>query len=210
MPPSRSPGIDVGIVDSGLSSAIPPAAWFRQPTPRTVDTTRLVRTSYGSKTGRNLVGLGLALGVPLTVIEWFAMQEDPMRLAILVPASIFSVFLVIVPAFPARRLARALRVGRVARATVTDVTVRPPGTGPTIDAMRNGFAAGRLRLADGGGDEIKFESDAPWAPRLQVGSPVEVLVDPGRRKVLWILGPVDNDDLVPSSDRDSSRTMPGR
>jgi hypothetical protein len=211
MPSNSSPPTLVAVVaEPGLRSAIPPASWFRQPPPRPVDTKRLVRTSYRSRTGRNLVGIGLALGVPLIVIELFAIREDPGRLVILVPATIFAAFMVAVPIVPAVRLARALRVGHVAHATVTDVTVRPPGYGPTIDAMTNGFAAGQYRLADGGREKIAFESDAPWATRLQPGTRIAVLVEPASGRPLWILGPADDQDATESSDRDGSRTMPGR
>jgi hypothetical protein len=157
-----------------------------------------------------VVGLAVFLGLPFTVLEVWGVGQDPGQLVILIPGMAFLAVVLAVPAFQARRLARALRTGRVAHATVTNVIVQPPEAYmPTIEAMRNGFAAGNLRLLEGG-DEVKFESDAFWASRLRPGTPIEVLVDPRQNRILWILGPTDVDESVRSSDPGDSRTMPER
>jgi hypothetical protein len=116
----------------------------------------------------------------------------------------------VVPAIGALRLARALRIGILRQATIVSAEVRPPGDRTTIDSVRNGFASGSLRLrgAANGGDEIPFETDAGWVATLRAGSDVDVLVDPKRGRIIWILGP--SDQAEPAVDLPVSRTMPER
>src|SRR6266850_3494399 len=103
-----SPGL---LFEFGASALVPPRAWFQTPPPRDVDVARLIRTSYASSTGKGLVGLGLVLGVPLLVIGILAMATDPWHIVTAALGGLFAAFLVIVPALPALRFARALRHG---------------------------------------------------------------------------------------------------
>jgi len=189
-----------GAGEFGLSDEVPPPSWFRQVPPRAVDTGHLVRASYRSVAGRSLAGIGIVMGVALLVFAFIAREKEPGSAVLLLGFALFCAFMTILPVLPARRLARALRDGTVVGSTVTEVAISPPGVRTTIDSIANGFAKGRLRVPGLAEDEIEFESDSAWATRVAEGSRIDVLVDPRRQRVLWILGP----------SADDSRTMPGR
>jgi hypothetical protein len=178
-----SPGL---LFEFGASSGVPPRAWFETPPPREVDLAGLIRTSYGSSTGKGLVGLGLLLGIPLLVIGILAMASDPWHIVTATLGGLFAAFLVIAPALPAIRFARALRFGVIDHATVA--------------ASSN--ARGGVRIVDRRGRDIPYDPVMMWRTRLRVGADVDLLVDPVRDRVLWILGPAGDDG--------DSRTMPGQ
>jgi uncharacterized protein (DUF58 family) len=177
----------------GLTMEIPAGSWFRQPPPRAVDTSRIVRASYRSVAGRSLAGFGIVSGIALLVVAWFAREQEPGSAILLLGFALFCVLMILLPVLPARRLAHALRDGVVSAGTVTNVEIEPVGTRRTIDSIANGLARGRLRVPGLADDGVEFESDAPWATRIAEGSRMDVLVDPERRRVLWILGPAADD-----------------
>jgi hypothetical protein len=208
--PKTRPGNPLVSAEFGLTSQIPPNSWFRDPPPRDVAVAGLIAAGYRSFVGKSFVGLGLALGLPLVVIGFAGADSDPWFWVIPTAGALFAAFLVVVPAIGALRLARALRIGILRQAMIVSAEVRPPGDRTTIDSMRNGFARGSLRLrgAENGGTEIPFETDARWAATLRAGSDVDVLVDPKRGRIIWILGPSDR--AAPAVDLPVSRTMPER
>lgn len=76
------------------------------------------------------------------------------------PMGVFGLLVVVVPALPARRAARAVRVGVLVLGEVTEVAYRPPGDATTVDALTNGFATGRRRVQHPRRTfEEKFETD---------------------------------------------------
>ena len=83
------------------------------------------------------------------------------------------------------RFARALRNGVIDHATVA--------------AAQN--ARGRVRIVDRRGRDIPYDPVMMWRTKLRVGASIDLLVDPIRDRVLWILGPEGDDG--------DSRTMPG-
>jgi hypothetical protein len=179
-----SPGL---LFEVGLSSKVPPRTWFRNPPPRDVDVADLIRTSYGSSTGKGLVGLGLLLGVPLLVIGILAMATDPWHIVTATLGGLFATVLVVVPSIPALRFARALRLGVIDHATI---------------AAAPNAARGGVRIIDRRGGDIPYDPVMMWRTKLRVGADIELLVDPDRDRVLWILGPAGDDG--------DSRTMPGQ
>ena len=159
--------------------------------PRIAPTRALLSASYGSTSGKSLVGMGIilvAVGVLFAVIAvtddigfvWFALAMGALGL-----------FMIVVPTLPARRAARAIRTGVRIEGEIVDIAYRPPGPGATIDALTNGFATGRRRvLHPRGVFEDTFETDATWAGQLRPGSRIELLADPLDQRVLVDLGPV--------------------
>jgi hypothetical protein len=185
-----SPGL---LFEFDASAWVPPRAWFRNPPPRDVDVAGLIRTSYGSFAGKSIAGIGLLLGIPLLVIGVLAMATDPWHIVTATLGGLFAAVFVVVPALPALRFARALRLGVIERATVT--------------ATPNAAGAG-LRIVDRRGRDVPFDPVMMWRTTLLVGSEVDLLVDPKPDRVLWILGPADQWPVA--SDRTASRTMPGQ
>lgn len=179
-----SPGL---LFEVGLSSRVPPRAWFQTPPPRDVDVAGLIRTSYGSLTGKSMVGLGLLLGIPLLVIGIAAMATDPWHIVTATIGGVFAAVLVVIPALPALRFARALRLGVIDHATLAAIP----------NAARPGY-----RIVDRGGRDVPFDPVMMWRTKRRVGANIELLVDPVSDRVLWILGPPGEDD--------DSRTMPGQ
>lgn len=194
--PRILPGNPGVLFEVGLSSRLPPRAWFRSPPPRDVDVGNLLRASYGSLSGRTLVAIGLLLGIPLFVIGILVTGTVTEHVVIAAAGLLFAAFFVIVPAIPAVRFARALRLGVIDHATVTRE--------PTPNATRGG-----LRIRDQGGNDVPFDAALMWSQRLRAGMDIELLVDPARGRVLWILGPAGDDESIPD-DSFGSRTMPGR
>ena len=185
-----SPGL---LFEFGASAWVPPRAWFQNPPPRDVDVARLVRTSYGSLVGKSMVGIGLLLGVPLLVIGILAMATDPWHIVTAALGGLFAAVFAVLPALPALRFARALRFGVIDRATVA--------------ATLNAAGAG-LRIVDRTGRDVPFGGVMMWRTTLLVGAEVDLLVDPKRDRVLWILGPADQWPIA--GDPTASRTMPGQ
>lgn len=90
-----------------------------------------------------------------------------------------------------RRLNEALRRGLVRKATVHEAHFEPPGGGQSSRREhRHGLAWG-MRVVEHprGHFEDEFECDDPWAPDLEAGTTVRVLVHPTRKKTLLDLGP---------------------
>ena len=185
-----SPGL---LFEFGASAWVPPRAWFQNPPPRDVDVAGLVRTSYASLAGKSIVGIGLLLGVPLFVIGILAIAGDPWHVVTATLGGLFAVLFSILPALPALRFARALRLGVIDQATVT--------------TMPNAAGAG-LRIVDRRGRDVPFDAVMMWQTKLSAGAEVDVLVDPRRDRVLWILGPADQQPVT--DDPTASRTMPGQ
>jgi hypothetical protein len=161
--------------------------------PRPVALGKLLRASYGSTVGKSMVGLALIGGVPITAIGLVSSRDSIGGFGIALFGIVFTIALLAVPAFPARRAARALRRDVRAVAEVVGVEVSPPGSRNTIDSIKHGFASGTwLVMHPMGSFETTFETDAAWVPELRVGSKVLLLVDPDRQRVDVQLGPVDH------------------
>ena len=185
-----SPGL---LFEVGASAWMPPRAWFQNPPPRDVNVAGLIRTSYGSLVGRSMVGIGLLLGIPLLVIGIFAMATDPWHIVTATLGGLFALVFAVLPALPALRFARALRLGVIDQATVT---ATPSAAGPG------------LRIVDRRGRDVPFDPVMMWQTTLRPGAEVDLLVDPKRDRVLWILGPADERPVA--DDPTGSRTMPGQ
>jgi len=185
MVPRIFPGSPGLLFEFGASAWVPPRAWFENPPPRDVDVAGLIRTSYGSSTGKGLVGVGLLLGVPLLVIGLAAMATDPWHIVTATIGGLFATVLSLVPAVPALRFAGALRDGVLDHATI---------------AAAPNAARGGVRIIDRRGREIRYDPVMMWRTNLRAGANLDLLVDPARDRVLWILGP-EGDDA-------DSRTMP--
>jgi hypothetical protein len=178
----------------GIDDLVRAAVLASPDPPRPVSMGRLLRESYGSTVGKSMVGLALVGGVPVTAIGLISSRDDIGGLGIALFGLLFTIAFLAVPAFPARRAARALQRGVRAVAEVIAVDVRPPGSRNTIDSIKHGFASGTWRVMHRMGSfETTFETDAAWAPELRVGSKVLLLVDPDRQRVAFRLGPVEQD-----------------
>lgn len=86
----------------------------------------------------------------------------------------------------------ALRWGRLAYASITDVTVGPPGPGnrSSLEAIEHGEARGTwvINLPEGQLTQ-RFALDEPWVPWLSNGTTVRVLMHP-HKPILWMpVGP---------------------
>jgi hypothetical protein len=180
------PGPEFGRLEDAVRSVV-----VAHPSPpRPCDRRVLLRISYGSTAGKSIVGVAVFLGLPLTAIELWAMASDPGHGLIAIVAAAFTAFLLITPALPARRAAKALQIGLLTTAEVLEVQLRPRGDPLTIDSISHGFAGGRWRVRGPlGAFEEAFETDASWALTVDVGKQVPVLVDPDRAKVFVPIGP---------------------
>ena len=123
--------------------------------------------------------------MPLLVIGLAAMATDPWHLVTATIGGLFATVLSLVPAVPALRFARALRDGVLDHATI---------------AAAPNAARGGVRIIDRRGREIRYDPVMMWRTNLRAGANLDLLVDPARDRVLWILGP-EGDDA-------DSRTMP--
>jgi hypothetical protein len=189
-----NPGV---LFEFDFTDRFPARAWFTTPPPRAVDVAAIVRASYASNVGRTLAGIGLILGVPLGLIGLAGMSRDPWNVVTATAGAAFAAIFVAVPAVPAIRLGRALRHGVLAQATVThDAAAKDP--------RRRG-----LGLRDEAGRDIPYDPALTWTRRLRAGMAIDVLVDPARERVLWILGPAESEPAG-TDERAGSDTMPGR
>lgn len=178
----------------GLDDLVRAAVRATPDPPRPVAMGSLLRANYGSTAGKSMVGVALVLGLPVTAIGFITARDDIGALGIALFGLLFTIVFLVVPAMPARGAARALERGVRVVAEVVAVNVSPRGTRNTIDSIKNGFASGTWRVAHPMGSfEGKFETDAPWATRLHIGSRVQLLVDPDRQRVGITIGPVEDE-----------------
>ena len=105
---------------------------------------------------------------------------------------VFGAFVTAVPFWYAMRVRRALLDGLVVDATVVQLDSAEGPNRRTMDAMGNGYAAGRRWVQHplGGFDE-SFEFDGPGASGLRTGSRMSLLVDPAQRRTLLTVGVAD-------------------
>lgn len=180
----------------GLDEIVRAAVREMPDPPRPSALRTLLRASYGSLTGKSMVGLALLGGVPLIAIGVLGSREEPVDVVVAILGMVFMIFFLVAPALPARRASRAQQGGVRALAEVVEVELRAPGPGRTIDALKSGFASGTWRVFHPVGTfDAKFETDATWATDLRAGSKVLVLVDPDRQRVGVHLGPEDDETL---------------
>jgi hypothetical protein len=98
---------------------------------------------------------------------------------------VIPLFIAAVPFFYARRLFKAIKLGKLVSATVESVAFTQNSQN-TLDAIENGIAEGGFRLPEG--QLINFEIDQPWAKDIIVGSSVELLVLSPRFSGVFPLG----------------------
>lgn len=165
---------------------------YRNPKPgRGMPVIPLVRWILSRWKHRILVFLGvLAL---LLAVGWIAWGDPggPAAWAGVGVLAVGGLGMVSMTLMAVRRLNDVLRRGLIRKATVHDVRFQPPGDAESNpEDTRNGFAWG-MRVVDHprGHFEDEFECDDPWAPDLEAGTTVRVLVHPTRKKTLLDLGP---------------------
>jgi hypothetical protein len=162
--------------------------------PRTISTLAIVGQLYRTSGARWLVGFGLVLGLPVTLLFAFVGEGELwariLGLAIVVPTTFM---LLAAPAIGGLRLGRALAAGIQVRGEI--VTARWEGPGlrpPTFDAASHGMTVGTRHVYHPAGEfDESFESDSRWAHELRPGKQVELLAHPSERRVFFDLGPVE-------------------
>jgi hypothetical protein len=163
--------------------------------PRAVPMRTILAHMYRTSEGRWMVGLGLALGLPATIVFAFAAQGDLwakiLGLAIVVPTT---VALLGTPAWASLRLARALASGIRVQGEILRARWQGPESAiPTIAAASHGMTRGTRRVFHPAGEfDESFESDAAWADELVPGAQVAVLAHPAEQRVLFDLGPIQD------------------
>jgi len=168
-----------GFWEFGLDRAIRETVRATPAPPRPAAFGRLARLSYGSGSGKVVVGLALMLCLPLAAIEFWGSLSDPGHLVIAFPSAAFTALLLIAPALPARRAAQAVHRGVIAEASVLEARHAEQGIGT---------AAGRWRVSHpSGGFDESFAVDGPVAADLRAGDRVRVLIDPYRHEGLFLL-----------------------
>lgn len=162
--------------------------------PRTISTLAILGHLYRTSAARWLVGFGLVLGLPVTIVFAFLAEGELwvriLGLAIIVPTTFM---LLAAPAIGGLRLARALAAGIQIRGEI--VTARWQGPGlrpPTIEAGSHGMTVGTRHVYHPAGEfDESFESDSRWAHELTPGKQVALLGHPSERRVFFDLGPVE-------------------
>jgi hypothetical protein len=163
--------------------------------PRKVQLWPVLYRCYGSRSGRVVTAAGVALGVPGSVAAALAAGSVASKLILIAIVWGVTAILIASPGVRGWRALLALRYGEVADGRV----VRSAWTGPSlraasVDAQTHGLARGTWKVdSPAGVFEAAFESDAPWARRLEPGTKVRLLVDPVRLRVLMDLGPTSED-----------------
>jgi len=152
--------------------------------PRGVGYAKVLRSVFASSLGFATVASGsvlllAAVGflwgskgavIPLVLAAWF----------LLVGVGVW----IIMFAY-AGRVQRALQRGTISEARVVSLDRAEGPSRRTLDAMSNGFVAGARKVRHPLGDfDDRFRYDGRGATSLDVGSPMMVLVDPERQKVL--------------------------
>lgn len=159
---------------------------------------------YRTTEARWMVGLGVLLGVPVTIVLAFVAEGElwtkALGLAIIVPTT---VMLVGTPAFASWRLAHALASGIRVRGEIIRSKWHGPATGtPTIGAASYGMTRGTRRVHHPAGQfNESFESDSAWAGALKPGTQVMLLAHPTERRVFFDLGPTTADLPAIEGDR---------
>ncbi len=163
--------------------------------PRAVSIRAVLAHVYRTNEARWMVGLGLVLGLPVTIVAAFIAEGEPwlrvVLLAIVVPTT---VMLLGTPAFASWRLARALASGIRVQGEIVRANWQDPGTRvPTIAASASGMTRGTRRVHHPAGQfSESFESDSAWSAALKPGTQVTLLAHPTERRVFFDLGPTED------------------
>jgi hypothetical protein len=151
--------------------------------PRAIGYAHVARSLWVSSLGlAALFGLlSVVLGLIFVATSWSAAWVVVVGALFI----IFGEFVIAVRFVAARRIQRALRLGIVRRAIVMELDIAEGPGGRTMDAMKNGFAAGIRRVDHPLGEfKDRFQFDGAGGASLTAGSRMTVLVDPNRQKVV--------------------------
>jgi hypothetical protein len=160
-------------------------ALLRQPDPpRELRFLETLRAVLKVKTMRVILAVTLGLAFALCGFGILGVSTDRTTTMVL---GLLSLLLSMAPLFYAYRLTKALRHGRIDLAVVESVEYSGPGARDTLDAIENGIARGKWRIAEG--TLLDFEVDEPWANELRLGTRVEVLVAGRTAAAVFPLGP---------------------
>lgn len=175
----------------GFESWVTAVATAQPDPPRSFDRWELARALVWSRDTLLLSSLGAGM---LAVAAWFISGWDSSPWAAALGAVLFvagGLFCLLANPVGFYRAARALRRGVRARATIVSVTIVRRLTGPET-------AVGERIIHHPRGEfRQRFEVAAPWKRQLREGTVLDVLVDPGQRKVLWELGIEGRDRHAP-------------
>lgn len=150
-----------------------------------------MRRIYTSRPGVAMTAFALLIGIPATVASIVAVGSTWERVSLIAVCAGITATFAALPAIGAVRFRRLIIQGIRAPGEILTVRWHAAGIRPeTIDAADNGMARGTRRVFHPSGvfDET-FESDAPWASTLGVGTAIDLLIDPSRLKVWLDLGP---------------------
>jgi len=140
--------------------------------PREVKFSTVLRVVLRQKSTRVVVVVCLCCGIALLAISINGGATERLPLSLLA----FAILLMSAAPFVfAKRLAQALRKGRIDFAVVESLAYSGAGARDTLDSRMNGIARGNWRIR--GGPLMVFEIDDSWAKELRVGSRVEVLAE---------------------------------
>ena len=152
--------------------------------PRGVGYPKVLRSVFASSLGFATVASGSILFLAAAGFLWGAKGA-------LIPLVIAAWFLLvgvlvwIITFTYAGRVRRALEKGMISEARVVTLDKAEGPSRRTLDAMSNGFVAGMRKVRHPLGDfDDRFRYDGRGAASLDVGSPMRVLVDPDKQKVL--------------------------
>lgn len=162
----------------------------RQPIPpRVVSYRRLLRVTSATPATPVIALFGVA-AIVSGLAFWLAESDIGWR-AVAAGFFVFGALMLSAPFVKAQRLRRALEFGLLCSAQVTEIDTVESSSRRTLEAMRNGYAAGRRRVHHPAGDfDQRFEFDGIGASQLRVGSTLRVLVAPERQTVLFELDAV--------------------
>jgi uncharacterized protein YjeT (DUF2065 family) len=146
--------------------------------PRSPRWPELARKVYRSPDELAMVGVGVFL---VGVVVWGAITWDDPAWAYVALGAVIVVFglaCILAPAVFAYRVSRAIRDGLVVAAT----TIRA--------APEDGYLEGRLLVPHPGRPPFtaEFSEDLEVAGGIEAGSSVDVLVDPRRPRLLFVIG----------------------
>jgi len=152
--------------------------------PRSVAYSRVLRTVFASSLGFATLASGSILLIAAAGSFW-ASNGAVVGLVMAAWFLVVGVLVWVIAFTYAGRVRRALEKGMISEARVVSLERAEGPSRRRLDAMSNGFVAGTRSVRHPLGVFIdRFRYDRRGAASLDVGSPMTVLVDPDRQKVL--------------------------
>jgi len=138
--------------------------------PRQVKYGEVLRVVLKERSMKFVLFFGLFIALPSFLVSSSVKSSD--RIFFL----LVGLFFLLVPAVPfyyARRIFKAIKMGKMLSAEVKSVEYSRNSRN-TLNALENGFAQGTWQLPEG--QLINFQIDQSWAKYIKVGSHVQILV----------------------------------